>query len=146
MAFSKWKTTRFLGVHVHTAITCLGKFVSTWGPSADLKWIFLPVEQMCIYIYIKHYTKCKKKGPPTFFESHLVALDYILPSMICAISGSWKAWKYRNITSCTYRGAQQEYWGNFPGDLETKPGIRSRCIREVLDLELEKVYSNKHQL
>ena len=44
-----------------------------------------------------------------------------------------------------YRGAQQEYWGNFPGDLETKPGIRSRCIREVLDLELEKIHSDKHQ-
>ena len=38
-------------------------------------------------------------------------------------------------------GAQQEYWGNFPGDLETKPGVRSRCIGEVLDLEfLEKIY------
>lgn len=66
MAFSKWKTTRFLGVHVHTAITCLGKFVSTWGPSADLKWIFLPVEKMYIYIY-QTLHKVQKKRTPHFF-------------------------------------------------------------------------------
>ena len=87
----------------------------------------------------------QKKGTPTFLNLTLW-FDYYAIDDLCDLSYAREVEKDEIPKYLLhYRGAQQEYWGNFPGDLETKPGIRSRCIREVLDLELEKIHSNKHQ-